>query len=331
MGRKLALLATAAAAGALIVPYVLSEAATTPLENLNLADVACAIVDKKLNPKGLGMSSEQIRNAGTIVSVGAQMGVPVRGRVVAVATAMQESNLRNIPYGDRDSKGLFQQRPSMNWGSASQVMNPVYSASKFYSRLIKVPGWQNMKVTDAAQAVQHSGFPDAYAQHEQKAVQIVASANSTPGGVQQVNSSSGCTPLSIPASANVTGYVSAALGQVGKPYEWGGTGPDTFDCSGLIVWAWRQKGYQLKVRTSQDMYEVAVPVASGQERSGDLIFTQFQSGGPAHVMIVVRPGTAVEAPRTGLDVRVRTYDPATEDMKFGRLPASQMDAITAQA
>jgi cell wall-associated NlpC family hydrolase len=330
MARAVVVLTATGVGGALLVTTLLSTAATAPLDNLNLGDVACAIADSKLSPMA-GLTGEQSRNAEVIVSVGAKMKVPVRGRVVAVATALQESSLTNKPQGDRDSVGLFQQRPSQGWGTKQQLMDPAYSSSKFYSRLVAVRGWQKMRVTEAAQAVQKSGFPEAYAKHEQQAVQAVAASKSTPGGVQQINSGTGCTPLSTPASVTTKGYVSVAMQQVGKPYKWGGTGPDSFDCSGLIVYAWRQKGYQLKVRTSQQMSSVAVPVRAGRERQGDLIFTQLRSDGPAHVMIVVRPGLAVEAPRTGLDVRVREYDASTEEMTFGRLPASQMTAISAQA
>ncbi|MET9162073.1 NlpC/P60 family protein [Streptomyces parvulus] len=327
MGKKTAAGIGIGLAGCLVVPYLLVGGASSAVDGLNLEGVACAVLDKSVGG-GLGLSTEQRANASVIVSVGSQMGVPVRGQVVAIATAMQESGLRNIQHGDRDSVGLFQQRPSQGWGTIAQIMNPRYSSSKFYSRLLAVKNWQNMSVTNAAQAVQRSGFPDAYAKHEGKAVQVVASASE--GGVQQINSTSGCTPMSIPASHNVGGYVSHALQQVGKPYVWGGTGPDGFDCSGLIVWGWRQMGYQLKVRTSQQMHDVSIPIPTGQERSGDLIFTEFRSDGPAHVLIVVRPGLAVEAPRTGLDVRVRRYDPASESMKFGRLPENQMTKISAQ-
>ncbi|MEV4317090.1 hypothetical protein [Actinocrispum sp. NPDC049592] len=120
-----------------------------------------------------GYRPDQMANAAAIVSVGRDMGVPEQGRVIAVATAMQESGLRNLNYGDRDSLGLFQQRPSMGWGSAAQVMTPAYSARKFYERLRTVPDWERMSVTAAAQAVQRSGFPNAYARHEKAARSLV--------------------------------------------------------------------------------------------------------------------------------------------------------------
>jgi hypothetical protein len=120
-----------------------------------------------------GYGPDEIANAATIVAVGKNMNVPERGWVVAVATAMQESGLRNLRHGDRDSLGLFQQRPSMGWGTPVQVRDPVYSATQFYRRLLAVRGWQRMSVTDAAQAVQRSQFPNAYARHEKTARAIV--------------------------------------------------------------------------------------------------------------------------------------------------------------
>lgn len=115
---------------------------------------------------GLDGPKEQIANAETIQATGVAMKVPKRGQIVALATALQESGLRNLNHGDRDSLGLFQQRPSQGWGSAYQVRDPVHASTKFYEGLLKVPGWQSMTVTQAAQAVQKSGFPDAYAKWE---------------------------------------------------------------------------------------------------------------------------------------------------------------------
>ncbi|MFJ4184228.1 C40 family peptidase [Kitasatospora sp. NPDC089509] len=112
---------------------------------------------------GLSKPSEQIPNAKTIQATGVAMHIPVRGQVVALATALQESELRNVNDGDRDSLGLFQQRPSQDWGTPQQIMQPVYASTKFYEALQKVSGWESMTVTQAAQAVQRSGFPDAYA------------------------------------------------------------------------------------------------------------------------------------------------------------------------
>jgi hypothetical protein len=96
-------------------------------------------------------------------------GMPDHAVTVALAASLQETQLRNLPYGDRDSVGLFQQRPSQGWGTNAQIMDPNYAASAFYDHLALVPGWQTMAVTEAAQLVQQSATPDAYANWETEA------------------------------------------------------------------------------------------------------------------------------------------------------------------
>lgn len=117
----------------------------------------------------LTLDLEQARNAATIAGVGRRLGLPDHAVTVAIATAIQESGLHNLPSGDRDSLGLFQQRPSQGWGSPDRILIPRLSAAAFYARLQKVAGWQRLPVNDAAQSVQHSGLPGAYAQWEDQA------------------------------------------------------------------------------------------------------------------------------------------------------------------
>ncbi|SEJ34195.1 hypothetical protein [Demequina mangrovi] len=119
-----------------------------------------------LDEASASLSAEQAGNAALIAASSSRLGLPARGATIGIATAMQESSLINIDYGDRDSIGLFQQRPSQGWGSIEQIMDPYYSADTFYTALAKVSGWQDMAVTVAAQTVQRSAFPDAYAKHE---------------------------------------------------------------------------------------------------------------------------------------------------------------------
>ncbi|MQA32208.1 hypothetical protein GCU49_01325 [Modestobacter roseus] len=114
----------------------------------------------------VSVTTEQAAHAATIAAVARSRGLPPRATVIALATAQQESRLRNLDYGDRDSLGLFQQRPSQGWGSPEQVQDPVYSAGKFFDGLVEVPGWETGRLTDIAQAVQRSGFPEAYQQWE---------------------------------------------------------------------------------------------------------------------------------------------------------------------
>ncbi len=115
------------------------------------------------------LSQEQARNASIIVAVSVERGLPEQAAVIAIATAYQESGLRNLDYGDRDSLGLFQQRPSYGWGTEEEIMDPWYSAGRFYEELVKFTDWENTDVNDIAQKVQRSGHPDAYRKHEAKA------------------------------------------------------------------------------------------------------------------------------------------------------------------
>lgn len=135
-----------------------------------------------------GLSQAQMNNAQRIVNQGRVMGLPKRALVLAVACAMQESRLTNLAStvvpqsynywnegegSDHDSVGLFQQRSSSGWGSVKNLMWPAYSSKQFYNALKQVPGWQNMPLTYAIQAVQVSAFPEAYAKHEGKAQAVV--------------------------------------------------------------------------------------------------------------------------------------------------------------
>ncbi|WP_435883236.1 heavy metal transporter [Streptomyces tendae] len=117
---------------------------------------------------------EQAVNAATITAVGTARKLPDRAVTIALATAMQESALRNLDHGDKDSLGLFQQRPSWGWGTPEEIMDPAYAAGEFYDHLVKVPDYQELPLTVAAQRVQRSGFPDAYAKHEPDAELLAA-------------------------------------------------------------------------------------------------------------------------------------------------------------
>ena len=112
------------------------------------------------------ITGEQAENASLIAAIAVRRGLPARATSIALATAYQESKLQNIDYGDRDSVGLFQQRPSQGWGSRDQILDPVYATNAFYDALVEVDGYEDMEITVAAQRVQRSAFPDAYADHE---------------------------------------------------------------------------------------------------------------------------------------------------------------------
>lgn len=115
------------------------------------------------------VSVEQAEHASTIAAVAARRGLPARAATIALATALQESGLRNLDFGDRDSLGLFQQRPSQGWGTAAQVQDPVYAANAFYDELVKIDEYRTIDINDVAQQVQRSGFPEAYRKHEVRA------------------------------------------------------------------------------------------------------------------------------------------------------------------
>ncbi|MFE9609033.1 heavy metal transporter [Streptomyces sp. NPDC006012] len=158
-----ALAVLCALAGYLVVQYVTGGTAR-----------ACKVVAAGSNPTAYRFTPEQAVNAATITAVGTGRGMPERAVTVALATALQESGLHNLGHGDRDSIGLFQQRPSQGWGTEKQIMDPAYAAGAFFEHLAKVPGYTRLPVTVAAQRVQRSGFPEAYAKHEQDAALLAA-------------------------------------------------------------------------------------------------------------------------------------------------------------
>ncbi|SCF29404.1 NlpC/P60 family protein [Micromonospora purpureochromogenes] len=270
-------------------------------------------------------TSEQVGNAATIVAVGAEMHVPRYGWEFAVATAMQESTLRNLGHlgadNDHDSLGLFQQRPSQGWGTPEQILDPRYAARKFYEHLVEVDGWQTMPLTQAAQAVQRSAFPDAYAKWQPEAEQLVAVISDGLDIVCTSDGGDGLPPLDdeglpegfvLPTDPQLRAVLSFALAQRGKPYVWGAEGPDSYDCSGLMMAAWAEGGVQIPRVTADQVHTgVAVPSLAAM-RPGDLIFIPGSDGTmsrPRHVGMYIgtdRSGRQylVQAPKTGDIVKV---------------------------
>lgn len=122
-----------------------------------------------VGPETFELAPDQAANAALISGIAVQRGLPARAASIALATSIQESKLRNIGHGDNagpDSRGLFQQRPSQGWGTEDQVMDPVYATNRFYEELEQIPGYETMSITEAAQKVQRSAYPEAYADHE---------------------------------------------------------------------------------------------------------------------------------------------------------------------
>ena len=121
------------------------------------------------------LDEEQAHNATLISAISVRRGLRAHAATIALAAAFQESKLYNLHSGDRDSVGLFQQRPSQGWGPRASLMRPAYAVNKFYDALVKVDGYNDLRVTVAAQEVQRSGYPEAYAAHEADA-RVLASA-----------------------------------------------------------------------------------------------------------------------------------------------------------
>ena len=266
-----------------------------------------------------GLSAEQLANAQTIVAVGRQLGVPAYGWVIAVATALQESGLVNLPRGHLDSLGLFQQRAA--WGTTADRLNPQSAARMFYEGggagqkgLTQIPGFTAMPLTKAAQAVQHSAFPDAYARWQTTAQQIVAnpavlSATCYTNAAYHANGTAG------------SNAVDAALQEVGTPYAWGGGGiggPSTgfgpgavtagFDCSSLVQFAYHQATGLTLPRTTDAQAAALPPLPHGAPlQAGDLLFFHSPGDPPGsyhHVGIYDGQGGMIHAPHTGATVEV---------------------------
>lgn len=308
------------------------------------AQVAAILGGTKPGPAthvdGLDLPAEQIPNANTIVVTGISLKVPPRGQIIALAAALQESRLRTLPSGDRDSVGLFQQRPSQGWGTPTQLLDPAYASTRFYTALLAVPGWQQLTVTQAAQAVQKSALPDAYAPWEplatalQQAITATLPAAEQPpaaGSTGAPAAAAGCGPADdgsqygpIPPGTVPAGYtipadappavktaITWAMHQLGTAYQWGGSctdshGPDPMgrcDCSSLMQQAYRAAGITLP-RTTYTQVTAGVGVPLSQLRPGDLLFTEGTAARPEHVGMYLGAGLVIAAPHTGAVVRI---------------------------
>ena len=269
-----------------------------------------------------GYGPQEMTNAATIVAIGKRMNVPEQGWVIAITTAITESQLHNLDHGDRDSRGLFQQRPSQGWGTVAQIMDPAYSSEQFYRHLTASPNWQNMPVAEAAQTVQHSGFPDRYAINEQTARQIL-------GAVQGATCSTS-DAAQIPVTGPAKVVIDAARSQLGVTYAWGGgtaTGPSRgirdggvadqhsdytkigFDCSGLTLFAYAQAGISLPHQSeAQFNLGTRIPRAAGLAalKPADLVF--YSPGTIHHVGIYLGNGQILNAYESGTVIRIQPVD-----------------------
>jgi len=278
---------------------------------------------------GTSLNAEQCKNAEIIYNNGKHMGASNRDITIALMTAMQESRLRNLDHGHLDSVGLFQQRPSQGWGTKAQCMNPDYASRKFFSALFKINGRDRMSLTQAAQAVQRSAFPNAYAQHEPMARAVVtflsnASTKTTPGSLGSDSNFQGGTGSWGSGRATGQSLVNVAVDLVKKNpnirYQLGGDDPPStprdkvtkLDCSSFVQWVVYHTLGSLKglprVTHDQINYLKAhgkkIPALQGAKTAGAIMFTS--SGG--HVEISVGDGKhMVGAHNTRDDVNVKTW------------------------
>ena len=271
---------------------------------------------------GQVLTGTQVRNARIIYKVSVRLRLPSRAAVIAIATAMQESRLINLtaPSGG-GSLGLFQQRPSQGWGTPAQLVRPVYASRAFYQRLIKVPRWQSLPLTIAAQDVQHSATPDAYARWQPLAQALVTTFD---------GDGAACgTTTATGLGAAILAY---ARSQLGIPYQFGGgsdagptvgfnsngSGQPGWDCSGLVMYAVYQATHgriSLPHNADDQYHDPHIQLITySQLRPGDLVFFPGSDGTPAapgHVGIYAGQGMMIDAPFTGTVVRLDSIAPGT--------------------
>lgn len=263
-------------------------------------------------PTSASLSGSQVDMARVIVA-GAKtlnLGDPVaqHAAAIGVMTAMQESSLTNLPGGDQDSIGLFQQRPSQGWGTPAQLADPGYQTAQFFAHLVAVSGWAGLPMWQAAQDVQRSADGALYAQWQPLGVAVAAALwDGTTGTLvcaPDPTSPGGTLPSPNGQAAAIA--IAYAEAQLGKPYLWGGTGPDGYDCSGLVMMAYRQAGVSLP-RTSEQQWTAGPQVPANQLQPGDLVFYnpgEQVAGLPGHVGIYLGNGLMIHAPHTGDVVRI---------------------------
>jgi peptidoglycan DL-endopeptidase CwlO len=251
------------------------------------------------------LSEEQRGIVAQIIQIGKERDLPPRAWQVAIQAGMTESGLRPLNFGDRDSLGIFQMRPSMGWGSPAEVIDPTYAINKFYDVLLEVPSWEQQRPGESAQDVERSAFPDRYHQWEPMAAHLI-------GNVGLVADPTGCgqgTGRLVPPSRQAGDAIGFALAQRGKPYQWGAltTHQNSFDCSSLMLQAYRDAGITLP-RVSRQQYRAGAMLPVEQAQPGDLLFWAYDPDDPDtihHVAMYLGDGEIVEAQQTGVPVHIR--------------------------
>lgn len=304
------------AAGAAVITAVVATVVLDQQAEQQARSVSLASCDASVGPTQPGqgergavdaskLDDEQKGIVALIVSVGKQRTLAPRAWQVAIQAGMTESGLHNLTFGDRDSLGIFQMRPSMGWGTVAQVTDPPYQVNKFFDVLLAVPDWENMRPGDAAQAVERSGFPDRYHKWEPMAATLVQNVGQV---VDVVACGTGLGAL-LPPSQAAAQAIKFALGERGKPYVWGATGPASYDCSGLMLRAYESAGVILP-RVSRDQYHAGALLPVRTAQPGDLLFLATDPSNPDtihHVMMYLGDGQVVEAQQTGVPVHTRPF------------------------
>jgi len=309
----------AAAGGALVGLLVVLSLAGPLITSQGPASPALGICGAlpvgSLLPDGSRLTPSQAANAAIITEAATSAGAGEAGAVDAVDAAMTESRLNNVDYGTLGALGLFQETPADGWGSAAQVMDPGYATNAFLARLTAMPDWQAIPTAVAAQDVEQSAYPGRYQTWVGVAGQIVAGLSgigACNNGTPALTGAATALPrgFALPAGtpAYVAGAISYAVAQLGKPYVWGGTGPDGFDCSGLVMMAYRSVGIDLPRTTYAQVYAGQPVYGAGQLAPGDLLFTEGSDpgpgGAPGHVGLYIGSGLVIDAPYTGHPIEV---------------------------
>lgn len=261
---------------------------------------------------GETLNATQAQNASTIYAVAASKNLTAHDASMGIGCAMQESSLINLNHGDRDSVGLFQQRPSQGWGTAAQCEDPTYAATQFYNHLVNVPNYETIPYTQAIQAVQRSGTPTAYAKWQTMSDAVVAklqSLNVNSSNAQNLLGTNGNSGVGMAAPSGATGRNVAAYGynlitsRAANPihYTYGGDSPDTtaaaqvqsLDCSSFVQWAYYHASNTHLVRTAAQQQAACThtfPASVGQFVKGAVLFSE-----PGHIELSLGNGYTAAA------------------------------------
>jgi len=218
--------------------------------------------------RSVALDLDQAHYASIIVGMSVRRGLPARAASIAMATAYQETGIRNLDYGDRDSVGLFQQRPSQGWGTAKQLMDPHFATGAFYDALVKVEGWETDDINDVAQKVQRSGYPEAYRDHEADA-RVLASTLTG-------HSAAGFSCLDRSGTAGDTAALTRSLRKTFGRIESDRSGTSLVIDAGSARRAWAYAHYA--VANAQVYGVTAVTVDGRQWQSQDMTLPEWTEG-----------------------------------------------------